>query len=215
MSGPYKNSKGWPLYARMLRQVTVPRTSAEVAARVGICRSDQAAKLLSRMKMYGFIHVTGWRKCHNGYSPIWLVGNGQDAQRPLCADGMPALRKPARPKPSAGMTSFASLLDGLAEPRSRKQLAEYTGCGHTAVQQLIRFAHGLRIVRIADWEKDDQRGRQPVALWEFAIDVADAPRPPPLDAPSCDRRRQQGKRARAEMLAVLRALANKQHAEAA
>jgi len=103
------------------------------------------------------------------------------------------------------MIGFASLIRALDEPLTVKAIIEATGSGGTQVNGFIRVAKRLRLVFIADWQCRECGG-SPAPLYQLGVNRPDAARPARMSRRLVEQRYRQGKKAKAEILTVLRAL---------
>lgn len=202
-----KARRSWPLYARVLRMTVTGCTCREVyeALRIG---NVTAHGILLRMRDKGLIHVGAWVERGRGlYVAHWRIGAAPDATRPIAkTTGQPVRREQATPRARTELSSFVECIKAMKEPQTLNSLVELSGGSMSQVRTFVDIGRELRLVRIGDW-KQRMHGGAPAAMYEFAINKLDVPRPPRVSRRVVERRYQQGKRAKARMLVVLRALA--------
>lgn len=207
MSGIVKERRSWPLYARIMRELSAPQTAKEVADTLRL-QSVTMHLLILRMQSLSLIHVHDWvMRGRGAMVSQWLAGAGVDATRPLCkTTGKSSRRFGAAVRPRVEMTTFAQLMAALSEPRTQQSIVEITGASITQVGGFLRQARRLRIIFIADWARR-MHGGAPAPMYQFGFDQPDKARPHRMCRREVERRYRQGKRAKNQMLVVLRALA--------
>ena len=203
-----KNRRNWPLYALLMREIVGRCTTTELHTRLGISSSTAYAIIL-RLNAQRLIHIAEWSPAgRGGPVPVWAIGDADNAPRPLTAKGVPSKRGTAKPAPRIEVIAFAKVIKALSlsEPMTQAQIADISGSSAGQIGRFVRFARSLGLIRIGEWDRRDFGG-SPAAMYEFAPDQPDVPRPKPMCRLAVVRKYGMAKRARARQLRTLHALA--------
>ncbi|HWH83202.1 MAG TPA: hypothetical protein VNU71_13305 [Burkholderiaceae bacterium] len=205
-----KNSRGWRLYARILREVAGRCTARQLSSRLGL-GNNTGYCLMLRLKAQRLVHVTEWVKgsIRGNVVALYALGDAEDAPRPLCVvSGKPPRRVQARPAPTLEVIAFAEVIRAMAEPCTLQMLMEVSGGSQNQVGEFLRLARSIGVAYIGDWMPRLQGGGSPAPMWKFGIDKPNKPRPATQSRRAIEQRYQQGRRQREGMLTVLRALSS-------
>lgn len=202
----------WCGYATLLRSLhDQPATAPEIAQRLGI-HENTARRLLRRLKDLDIIHRKEWVRLgpRSPHTPVWALGAGPEAPRPLCLRTGEPSQHPAlkigRAKPQAELVTFAALMKALLEPHSFTSLSQACGVHYNHARKFIKHTQALKLTHISHWERR-MHGGTPTAFYQFGIDKPDARRPAREPRREIERRYQQARRAKLRMQRITFALA--------
>lgn len=205
---------GWGLYATLLRAVIDgPSTSSEIAQRTQTNKAT-VRTIMRRLRGLRLTHVAGYGVAGSKNTPVprWGYGDLPDAPLPTCLrSGREVNHQSTRLppiKPRAELITFATIVRELQgdAPLTVPELASLTGINRAFAYTVVRHFRELGLVRIADWAVPMRSG-MPVAMYEFAVDEPDRPRPAKGDRKARARVRDAGRRERARQQRALHALA--------
>lgn len=164
--------------------------------------------LIRSLRAVGLLHIGGWApalKTYGTMRAIYHFGPGVDVEYPL-----PIKRKKAPMHRSINATAIMakSVLEALADPCSKGDLSFSTGINARYVNDLMNGMYEAGIVRISAWEpRGMNSGGVPVAIYSLGRGP-DKARPAPMTKTNRERVRRQRKRAKLEMLDVIRLTAS-------
>jgi hypothetical protein len=188
-----------------------PANCMTVASRHGLSPC-WARRLLRRMRDLGIVSIATWGRCglRNSLAPVYTYPPQADVPRPLCrSTGQPS-RHPSvlmtRVKTSPEVTTLAAILRALSEPIGVRGLSEAVGIHYNSALALIRHAHQIGFLFIADWERR-LHGGKPSALYQVGIGRKDAPRPVPEPKHLGHKRYRLARAQKLQQLAMLHAIA--------
>jgi DNA-binding IscR family transcriptional regulator len=207
---------GWLLYASVLRGVADgPATAMELAALTKTCLPTMR-KLIRRLHAQGLVHIARWQGIGVRNMPVacYGLGAGVDALREYAPRRGAENRAGQRPpppkpiKPRSEITAFATIIRAmLAGPCTAADLAEFCGINRSFSYSLLRHMRELRLVCIADWAPR-MYGGCPAAMYGFAVDGADKPRPKTLKRSVIEAKRTAANRQRDAMSSFIRMTAS-------
>lgn len=203
---------GWLLYATFLRHVADgPVTAQAMHDKTGVNMTNTRI-ILRRMHSAGLVHVAAYARVgpKRMNVHVYAIGCGVDAEVPLnLRTGLPLRHTLVTGKTlplRAEMTAFVSIINELRNDACTvRVLAERCGINHSFAYVLMRHLVALRLVRIDDWE-GRLYGGAPAAMYEFAVDGKNTPRPARIPRDVIDAKRNAGLRERNRILNITRAL---------
>lgn len=168
-------------YAHILRAVI---DHADTRARLLVrCKLGRSAGLrifntLHRLRIF---HIFAWETMPRGrWLPVYAFGARADAPLPARRpNGDIGETGPQELSPflSPQVIGFVTLLRALEQPASVVEMALATGIAECTLRRVITCMRGLGLVRVGEWRSSWAGSGSPTALYEFAIDQRDAPRP--------------------------------------
>ena len=168
-------------YAGILRAIVDhPDTRARLLVRCNLGRSA-GLRIFNTFHRLGVVHVCAWETMPRGrWLPVFAFGAQADAPVPARRpNGDIGESGPQELSPflSPQVIAFVTLLRGLEQPASVVELALATGIAECTLRRVIACMRALGLVRVGEWRSSWAGSGSPTALYEFAIDQRDAPRP--------------------------------------
>jgi hypothetical protein len=180
-----------------------PATSVDVAEAFDTTR-QRARELLWRMAELGMVHTAGTRRVSRAGPAVALWGYGPGAVE---RKGIPSRER------FPELVQLRAVLQAFEEPAQVKRVAEAVGSGYMVVMELIRIARNLGLCHVFDWDCANANGSG-VQVPSFVMGAGcDARKPRRMGAKVARQRCNAGKRAKAQTLLVLRALASNSDTE--
>lgn len=186
MPGKTKGRLGIVGYIRLLHLLQQkPLMRNEFIEAGGIGRTA-AWNILGSFYLLGLVHVADWRVVSDSpLQAVFAAGPGPDAPPPAtrgpAGQLLQYVPKIAGPKvPSPEVIGFKTLLDAMAESRTKQGLAMHTGLNGPTVRRAIAALVELRMAHIECWTPPNSVGGGP-PVPNFKLGPgANAKRPKPV-----------------------------------
>ena len=200
--------RGWAGYATVLRELQRrPSTTLEIAQHLGCCYHGLGI-ILGRMCDLGLVHEREWVAGASKKSPksaLWACGDGERAPKP--STGKLAVREPKQYRHRPELISFASIIRSLrTDNLTSAELAEVTGCTVGPIGRLMRHGQAIGLFRVAAWVPRETGNGKPSMCWGLGSGKS-APRPATLSRQEIDTRHWARRKAKAEQMVLIKALA--------
>lgn len=168
-------------------------------------RRLSAQQALEEMLTLKLVHVAGWAPVKLAHrtmpTALYAYGPGDNAPHPGYANG--ATRPELRRRPRPELISLATAIEAMREDQHHgASLAEELGIGAPAARKLLAALHSASFIRVADWQRRRDGGVS-CALYGFAIDKKDMPRPKPVPMSELWRRHNANRSARRRSMHAL------------
>ena len=173
---------GYSGLATILALTKTPIAPAALAEATGL-NIKRAQKILKQFSFLGLVHRVGWVKAAYGFpSPIYLIGDGEDAPAIISYKGKPQAHADSKPKHiESRVITFASVVQCMDHPCSLLEISTEAGISRTRIGLLLKFMRRKEIglAFIAAYERRADEAGPPTALWQYGVDQKDVARPKP------------------------------------
>ncbi len=169
---------GFEALAKILAATKQPVTALQVSEACGITHI-RAKSLMHQFRILGLVHRVGFVKPSHGYSsPVYLIGEGENAPAPLLPDGRPQPHADHRPAIQPRVLTFASIVHVLQKgPVSAMTVIDQAQAGAANCRRAVHALRSVGLCCIAEYVHRDGTSGPLMALYEYAVNGKDAVRP--------------------------------------